>query len=74
MSPEVAEVEASEPARLIWPLPLWPADDRRIWIEARLGKGSEGRDNPAVAWSGRTLENRAQGYGRYLAWLHRRDG
>jgi hypothetical protein len=74
MSQEAAapELATSERAtRLIWPAPLWPADDRLIWIQARLGRGPEGRDNPAVNWSERTLGNSATGYGRYLAWLHR---
>ena len=73
MSPEVAapEHETSERGRLMWPLALWPADDRLIWTQARLGRGPEGRDNPAVGWSDRTWGNSANGYGRYLAWLHR---
>jgi integrase/recombinase XerD len=56
---------------LIWLVPQWPAEDRRNWIRNRLGKGLEGRDNPAVAWSERTTKKNANGYGRYLAWLAR---
>src|SRR5450759_3424952 len=56
-------------ARLIWSVPLWPADDRRVWLQARAGKGPEGRDNPAVGWRDRTLEKNEDGYGAYLSWL-----
>jgi integrase/recombinase XerD len=62
---------AERPERLIWLVPQWPVEDRRNWIRNRLGKGLEGRDNPAVAWSERTTKKNANGYGRYLAWLDR---
>jgi integrase/recombinase XerD len=67
------EQVAQRPERLIWLVAQWPAEDRRNWIRNRLGKGLEGRDNPAVAWSARTTKNNENGYGRYLAWLDRAD-
>jgi hypothetical protein len=56
---------------LIWPAPLWPANDRFIWDRAHSGKGPEGRDNPAMRWGKRTTQKNEDAYGRYLAWLHR---
>lgn len=58
--------------RLIWPLALWSEFDRRTWTLARLGKGIDGWDNPAVGWSERTTEKNEDGYGRYLSWLNRK--
>jgi integrase/recombinase XerD len=74
MSPAVAvppEQLARRAELLIWLVPQWPAEDRRNWTLNRLGKGLEGRDNPAAAWSERTTEKNEDGYGRYLAWLAR---
>jgi hypothetical protein len=65
------DVEAQRQARLIWLLWMWPAQDRRDWVRARLGTGAEGRDNPAASWNGRTVKKCEDGYGRYLSWLHR---
>ena len=56
---------------MIWPVALWPAEDRRIWLRSRLGKGLEGRDNPAAGWHARTADKNEDGYGRYLSWLNR---
>jgi hypothetical protein len=56
---------------MIWPVALWPAEDRRIWLRSRLGKGREDRDNPAAGWNERTAEKNEDGYGRYLSWLNR---
>jgi hypothetical protein len=56
---------------MIWPVALWPEKDRRIWLRSRLGKGLEGRDNPAAGWNARTAKKNEDGYGRYLAWLNR---
>ena len=74
MSPAAA-VPADQLARraelLIWPVALWPEEDRRIWLRSRVGKGLEGRDNPAVGWNERTAEKNEDGYGRYLSWLNR---
>jgi hypothetical protein len=58
--------------RLIWPVSIWPADDRDSWILARLGTGLAGRDNPAAGWSERTAEKCEDGFGAYLSWLHRK--
>lgn len=72
MSPTIAVVTdplARRTALLIWPVTLWPAEDRRIWVRSRLGKGPEGHDNPAAGWCGRTAKKNEDGYGRYLSWL-----
>ncbi|MBV8525672.1 MAG: hypothetical protein JOY71_26745 [Acetobacteraceae bacterium] len=50
---------------------LWPAPDRTTWVNARLGVGPGGRENPSLTWSERTLKKNKDGYGRYLSWLHR---
>ena len=59
MSPAAA-VPADQRARraelLIWPIALWPEEDRRIWLRSRVGKRVEGRDNPAAGWNERTAE------------------
>src|SRR4051794_21099650 len=57
--------------RLVWPVPIWPAHDRRIWQQARGGHGVWEEDNPAYRWSAPTTKNNENGYGRYLGWLHR---
>ena len=56
---------------MIWPVALWPTEDRLDWIRTRHGKGLEGRDNIAVGWSEPTTKKNEDGYGRYLAWLNR---
>jgi integrase/recombinase XerD len=66
-----AEQLSRRAALLIWPAALWPANDQIIWDRAHLGKGPEGRDNPAVRWGKRTTRKNEDAYGRYLAWLHR---
>jgi integrase len=74
MSPAAA-IPADQLARraelMVWPVALWPAEDRRIWLRSRLGKGREDRDNPAAGWNERTAEKNEDGYGRYLSWLNR---
>jgi hypothetical protein len=59
MSPAAA-IPADQLARraelMVWPVALWPAEDRRIWLRSRLGKGREDRDNPAAGWNERTAE------------------
>jgi integrase/recombinase XerD len=62
---------ARRAALLIWPAPLWPTNDQIIWDRAHIGKGPDGRDNPAVRWNKRTTRKNEDAYGRYLAWLHR---
>jgi hypothetical protein len=57
--------------RLIWPPSVWPATDRDIWFRARNGHGPMKHDNPAFRWSGPTIKNHENGYGRFLSWLHR---
>jgi hypothetical protein len=73
MSPTIAVVTdplARRTALLIWPVTLWPAEDSRIWVRSRVGKGPEGHDNPAAGWCGRTAKKNEDGYGQYLSWLH----
>ena len=48
---------------LIWPLSIWPAADRTTWVNARLGVGPGGRENPSLTWSERTLKKNKDGYG-----------
>jgi integrase/recombinase XerD len=57
--------------RLIWPPAFWPAHDRAIWERARLGQGPLEEDSPAFRWRAPTIKNTENGYGRYLAWLHK---
>ena len=74
MSPTVAvppEQLARRAELMIWPVALWPAEDRLDWTRTRLGKGLDGRDNIAVGWSEPTTKKNEDGYGRYLAWLNR---
>ena len=75
MSPAAA-VPADQLARRaeLHDLAAWRCGPRRtvrIWLRSRIGKGLEGRDNPAVGWNARTAEKNEDGYGRYLSWLNR---
>lgn len=67
----MAAQETLRASRLIWPPALWPGADRVAWDRGRLGTGPGGLDNPATLWSGPTLKNNGDGYGRYLSWLSR---
>ncbi|WP_428394426.1 hypothetical protein [Lichenicoccus sp.] len=57
--------------KLIWPVAAWPDEEQAAWGRARQGRGLEGLDNPAAGWRDRTARKNEDGYGRYLAWLHR---
>ena len=56
-------------SRMIWRPPLWPVNDRQVWLRGCSGMWPEGLDNPAVDWRPRTLLKNEDGYGRYLSWL-----
>jgi integrase/recombinase XerD len=61
-----------DPARRPCPVEQWPSVDRLAWTAA-LKQGDRLRPGgPASQWAPRTRAIRAQGYGRWLAWLDRR--